>query len=390
MFHQSGCLFGGGHFYLIFENLYFSHCSQVNITTMKRLYTRLMVLSMALVLLASDGFGQKAILMVGRDVLGTYQSDQDLFDSLTAWGYAPEFWNSNGEYDVGTGPDFNPLDYSKYEAMFITEAVDSKAMARFATDGYPLPCVNLEGYAVATGNDRWAWLNDNGAELLQSAEGAATADDQIFVIKDNSHYITEVFNVGDEVAWSNSTVDVGLIRPVSIKEVNVTYSAKLGQMKSHAGSADFWNMVTVDAIGPSDNKMVFWGVNAVGLNGDAATTGSYGTPEFFTLIKRACAWAWDDAGSGVSVKTVQPDPLALVAYPNPASGEVTVRFSAPSAGQSTAILYNVAGQMVDRFQRRTVAGTNFLYLDAEQYPAGIYQLRVDLEEGSAVTKVVIQ
>ncbi len=357
---------------------------------MKRFYTRLFVLSLALAMLASDGFGQKAILMVGRDVLGTYQSDQDLFDSLTAWGYAPEFWNSNGEYDVGTGPDFNPLDYTKYEGMFITEAVDSKAVIRFATDGYPLPCVNLEGYAVATGNDRWAWLNDNGAELLQTAEGAATAEEQVLVIKDNTHYITEVFEVGAEVAWSNSTVDVGLIRPVSIKEANVTYSAKLGQMKSHAASADFWNLVTVDAIGPDNNKMVYWGVNAIGLNGDAATTGSYGTPEFFTIIKRAVAWAWDDAGNSVSVEQRELNPMALSAYPNPAEGQVTIRFRAESSGPSSAILFNVAGQQVDRFQKMTVQGDNYMFLDAGKYPSGIYQLRVDLNEGSAVTKVVIQ
>lgn len=357
---------------------------------MKRLYARLFVLSLALCVFASDGFGQKPVLFVGRDNLGDYQSDQDLFDSLTAWGYAPEFWDSNGEYDEGLDADFNPLDYGNYEAMFIHETVDSKAMIRFATDegGYPLPCINLEGYCVASGNDRWAWIDDNGSELIQSDGG--TEDDLVVIIKDNSHYITQNYNMGDEVPWSALTEasDIEANGPVSIQEVNVTYDGKLAQMKSHSGEAGFWNLVTVDDIDGSGNKMVYWGLNHIGLNGEAQD-GSYGTPEFFDLIKRACAWAYDDAGAN-SVERFATDQMNLVAFPNPASERVTVRFRAAVNANANAVLYNVAGQQVDRFQRMTREGKNFMYLDADKYPAGIYHLRLDVEGETAVTKVVIQ
>ncbi len=357
---------------------------------MKRLYTRFFLVSLALCVFMSDGFGQKPVLFVGRDDLGDYQSDQDLYDSLTAWGYAPEFWNSNGEYDEGIDADFNDLDYAKYEAMFINETVDSKAMARFADDegGYPLPCINLEGYCVATGNDRWAWLNDNGAELIQSSDG--TEDDLVVIIKDNTHYITQDFNIGDEVPWSavSEASDIAANGPVSIKEVNVTYDGKLAQMKSHAAETDFWNLVTVDDIEGSGNKMVYWGLNHIALNGEAQD-GSYGTPEFFDLIKRAAAWAYDDAGAN-SVEGLKADPMNLVAFPNPASERVTVRFSASTWTSATAVLYNMAGQQVDVFRQITREGKNFMYLDADQYPAGIYQLHLDVDGETAVTKVVIQ
>ncbi|HER08113.1 MAG TPA: T9SS type A sorting domain-containing protein [Bacteroides sp.] len=357
---------------------------------MKKIYTRIFILTLAVCVFAADGFGQKPVLFVGRDALGDYQSDQDLYDSLTAWGYAPEFWNSNGEYDVGTDADFNELDYNNYEAMFIAESVDSKAMARFAQDegGYPLPCVNLEGYCVATGNDRWAWLNDNGAELLQSSGG--TEDDLVVIIKDNSHYITQDYNVGDEVPWSALTEasDIAANGPVSIKEVNVDYDGKLAQMKSHAGEADFWNLVTVDDIDGSGNKIVFWGLNHIALNGEAQD-GSYGTPEFFTLIKRACAWAYDDAGAN-AVEQITTDRINLVAFPNPASERVTIRYKADVRVHATGTLYNLAGQQIDIFHQMTKEGKNFMYLDADRYPAGIYQLRLDVDGETAVTKVVIQ
>jgi len=360
---------------------------------MKRFYTPLFVMSLACCLILSDSFGQKPVLFIGRDNLGDYQSDQDLYDSLTAWGYAPDFWDSNGEYALGQDADFNPLDYANYEAVFINETVDSKAVIRFATDegGYPLPCIVLEGYAVATGNDRWAWLNDNGTDLFQTADGAGAQEDQVLVIKDNTHYITSVFNIGDEVTWSTASeaADVAANRPVSVAEVNVTYDGKLGQMKSHTGMSNFWNLVTVEDIQGSGNRMVFWGLNHIGLNGEGQT-GSYGTPEFFTIIKRAAAWAYDDAGGASSVGQMRADRMSLTAYPNPASERITVRFRASAPASAEISLYNIAGQRVDMFHQMASEGKNFMFLDAEKYPAGIYQLHLDVAGETSVAKIVIQ
>ena len=365
---------------------------------MKKIYTKFFLIAMAALLVMTDGYGQeeKRILFVGRDNLGDYQSDQDLFDSLTAWGYTPEFWDSNGEYDIGIDADFNALDYSNYIGMFVNETVDSKAMARFGpnadpADNYPVPSVNLEGYCVAAGNDRWGWLNDNGTELFQTPDAGGTEDDQVFVVEDNSHYILSVFNQNDEIPWSTADIatDIASNRPVSIAEVNVTYSGKLGAMKSHSGQANFWNMVTVDEIGPDNVKAFFWGLNHIGLNGEAQD-GSYGTPEFYTIIKRACGWAFDDAEDAVSVNEVQADPLSLTTYPNPASDRVNVRFHAGVQGMATATLYNIAGQQVMVNRKQVVAGTNQLYLDTEEFASGIYHLRVEAGGETSMAKVVIQ
>lgn len=358
--------------------------------TMKRLYIRIFTISLALMVFAADGFSQKSILFVGR---GNYDflSDQDIQDSLTAWGYAPVFWSSEN-LATGVDDDFNDLDYTQFQGMVVNESVDSKDLARFGTtDDYPLPCVNLEGFCVASTNDRWAWVD---SEILQTGSGGGTADEQIFIIKDNSHYITQDFNNGDEVPWSNSTVEITEIRPVSIQEVNVTFSGKLGQLKSHAGEADYWNMVTIDEIGGPKNKMVFWGLNVVGLDGYSdnvsGSSGSYGTPEFYHLLKRSVQWILDETGGGTSIEAPLADQMELVAFPNPASERVTIRFNSTSARPYTATLYNVAGQQVEMMQRQSHAGKNYLYLDANKYPSGIYQMRIDVEEGTAITKVVIQ
>lgn len=361
---------------------------------MKNFYSSAFAFMLALMIFAIDGFSQKPILFVGRESGGPYQSDVDMVDSLTSWGYAPEFWTSE-DFQARVSPDFVDLDYSNFEAIVINESVDSKAMAAFGTtDDYPLPCVNMEGYAVATGNDRWEWVSDNGTGLYQTPDAGGTADDQILIIKDNSHYITQIFNVGDEVPWSTNDVadDILQIRPVSIVEENVSFDGKLGQMKSHAGMADFWSLVTVDEIGGPGNKLVFWGVNHIGLDGavDPGPSESYGTPEFYTIVRRSLEWVLDETGGGTSIEAPLAEQMELVAYPNPASDRITIRFRSNSAQPYTATLYNVAGQQVELLKKQTHAGRNYLFLDAGKYPAGIYQMRIDLEEGAAFTKVVIQ
>jgi hypothetical protein len=358
---------------------------------MKRLYMKLFSLSLVLMVFAADGFSQKSILFVGR---ATYDFMSDVFiqDSLTAWGYAPEFWGSE-EIEARVNGDFIDLDYSNYQAIVINESADSKNLKEFGTvDDYPLPCVNTEGFAVATTSDRWGWVD--GDQLLQTSKGNGTADEQILLIKDNSHYITQDFNIGDEVPWSNSTVEVDQIVPVSVQEVNVTYSAKLGQIKAHAGSADYWNLFTVDEIGGSNNRLVFWGINVTGLDGysdnTSASSGNYATPEYFTILKRSLEWVLHEDEGGTSVKEQLADQMDLVAFPNPASERVTIRFRATDAQAYTATLYNVTGQQVELWTRQTHAGQNYLFLDANQYPSGIYQMRISVDGASAVTKVVIQ
>lgn len=361
---------------------------------MRNFYFKVFALALVMVVFVADGFSQKPILLVGRESGGPYQSDADMLDSVTAWGYAPDFWTSE-EYQQGVNADFEDLDYGNYEAIVILESVDSKAMAAFGTtDDYPLPCVNMEGYAVATSNDRWGWVDTGNDELLQTGDGEGTEDDQILIIKDNSHYITQVFNVGDEVHWSAATdaTDIAQNEPVSIVESAVSYDGKLGQMKSHAGESSFWNLVTVDEIGGAGNKIVFWGVNHVGLDGavDPGPSGSYGTPEFYTIVRRSIEWILDETGGGTSIEAPLAEQMELVAYPNPASDRLTIRFRSNSAQPYTATMYNVAGQQVEMLKKSTHAGRNYLFLDAGKYPAGVYQMRIDLEEGSALTKVVIQ
>jgi hypothetical protein len=348
---------------------------------MKKLYGLLFIL----VLLSTYSYGQKSILFVGRDALGAYAADGDLYDSLTAWGYVPEYIMSS---------EFKTADitvYDTHDGVFLDETISSGDVTAFgATHNYPLPAVNLEGYAPRV--DRWNWLTDNTTQFYQTPDGTGSEDDKVIVIKDNSHYITKIFNVDDEVGWSNATgTDTAQNEPTSWKEVNVTYTNKLAKHKAHiANYPDFWTMITIDSSATFPNRMFLWGMNAVGLDGDGQLL-HLGTPEFFTIIKRACDWAFDEMEEPSSVpENLSQVDYKLVAFPVPSSDQVTIRFNAPNPVAARITLFNVAGQQLEILLEKSArTGNNFVVLDANKYPGGMYYVRLEIEGRTEFAKIII-
>lgn len=347
---------------------------------MKKLY----LLLFAFILLSAYSYGQKKILFVGRDALGAYAADADLFDSLTAWGYLPEYIMST---------DFKNADitvYDGYDGVFLDETISSGDVTAFgATHNYPLPCVNLEGYAPRV--DRWNWLTDNATQFYQTPDGTGSEDDKVIVIKDNTHYITKIFNVDDEIPWSTATgTDMAQNEPTSWKEVNVTYTNKLAKEKAHiANYPDFWTMITIDPSETIPHKMFLWGMNAVGIDGDGQLS-HLGTPEFFTIIKRACDWAFDEMETGSVLYHLSQKGHKLVAFPVPSSDQVTIRFNAPNPLPARVALYNVTGQQMEiLYEKSASAGNNFVVLDAKKYSPGLYYVGLEIEGRTEFAKIII-
>jgi len=350
---------------------------------MTKIYKSFTAIALMLMFI-STGFSQKTIMFVGRstsmDAL-TYQSEQDLFDSLTAWGYAPEYW-SGAEIQAGGLEAF----YPDYDGILVSETISSSQVNNLAADGYPLPIVNMEGYVPRDG--RWNWLTDNEAGFIHTPEDpGGTEEDQFIIIKDNNHWITRNYNIDDEIRWTTGEIDnPAIIRSVSFIEEIVTFSSKLAISKAHADMSDFWTMVAIDD-DVLPNRVFLWGMHATGL--DAETMGvSEGTAEFFQIVRNACEWAFD--GKDVGVKEVPKDVYELAAFPNPASERVIVRFNSPVHGQALATLYNITGQRIDILSKDAVAGKNFIEMSAKDYAPGIYHLGLELNGHTEYLKLVIQ
>jgi hypothetical protein len=307
-----------------------------------------------------------------------FAGEQDIFDSLAAWGYVPEYWSTS---------DLALLDYGAIDGLVIAESVGSSSVNSVASDGYLKPIVSMEGWSPKVA--RWDWITDDATQFYQTESGTQVADDNIMVIKDNDHYITKIFNVDDEIPWCANT-DPTLqanISPNSWAEVNVHYTAKLAVEKNHYSlHPDFWNMVAIE---PPDlpNKVFMWGVIQTGLDGDG--TMHLEAPEFFIILKRGCDWAFDEM-EPVGLNELKQESFKLLAFPNPAMDRMAIHFNAPRPGEATANLYNITGQLVASFNKTAVTGKNFIEFRASDYAAGVYHIGLEINGHTEYTKVVIR
>lgn len=349
---------------------------------MKKIYYCCLLSFVLLALQALSAYGQKSILLIGAGAtVDEYASDNDFMDKLIEWDYNVEYVDD----DV-----FSTLvpTWNDYLGVFINETVGSGNVAGFATTyNYPVPCVCLEGWAP--NNDRWAWLSSSTDDYKENATG--TAEELTFVVSDNSHYITEIYDIGEEIEWSTySGDDLPSIRLRAIKEVNVTYTAKLGKSLALVNEDDYWGMVAIDSSANFPNRMLWWGLNNWGMNG-SENTGHYMTDGLFEILERCCEWAYRGAGVASANREHYEDQYQLSAFPNPAFGKVTVNFNAENVSNAVVTLYDVTGQKSEvLFNEKTVPGKNFATFDTDKYEAGVYFVKLQIEADTEYIKVIIK
>jgi hypothetical protein len=353
---------------------------------MKKNHIILLCIVFALTLSLANTYGQDSILYIRQDPsTGTYASDGQFADSLTSWGYQVGFINQS-DFDA-TAPE-----WSNYIGIFINEPVNSGKVAKFgpSRDNYPVPCICFEGWAPKVAN--WGWLGDDATDLKTNTAGSV--NELSIVIRDNSHYITNIFNVGDVINWSNNTgSDTSSITIGSIKEVSVTYTHKLAQNLALQAETDYWGMVALDSSAQIPSRLFWWGLNQYALNGSTFDHTDYMTTDLFKILKRAADWAY--LGMGESAVSVKENPIVgnfnLTIYPNPASAITTITFSTLTATNAKVTLYNVTGQLVDVLLNKiSVQGTNTYNFDANLYKAGVYVVRLELDQKTAYTKLIIK
>jgi hypothetical protein len=349
---------------------------------MKKIFYCCFLPVVILALQALSAHGQKSVLLIGAGATSNeYASDQDFMDNLTEWGYTVEYIDD----DV-----FNSAvpTWDNYLGVFINETVGSGNVAGFATAfNYPVPCVCLEGWAP--NSDRWAWLSSNTDDYKENETG--TEDELTFVVFDNSHYITEIYDINEEIEWSTySGDDLPSIRLRAIKEVNVTYTAKLGKSLALVNEEDYWGMVAIDSSGVFPNRMLWWGLNNWGMNG-SENTGHYMTEGLFEILKRCCDWAYKGEEVASMNRKRYEDNHRLTAFPNPSSALVTISFNAENVVDAIVTLYNITGQKLEvLLDKQTAPGKNFVTFNTDKYEAGVYFVKLQIEDNTEYIKVIIK
>ena len=82
--------------------------------------------------------------------------------------------------------------------------------------------------------------------------------------------------------------------------------------------------------------------------------------------------------------------MEVTTYPNPSSGEVTVKYRTEESGQVRVAVYDLYGKLVKVLTEDTQrAGMHTLNLDGAELPAGVYTCRVQSGVNSATAKITI-
>jgi hypothetical protein len=326
--------------------------------------------------------GQKKILYVGADdVLGSGRTcDKEMIDSLLSWGY-DTLYLGHSTYDAkGSGSGV----HSGIDGVFFGESVGSGSVTPYGPSGdnFPVPAVALEAAALGSSGDpedRWALFNpestpgavDGGGISVHEGE-IADATDLQFKICDTKHYITEVYELNQIITWSSKTSYPDLVPYIHGLRCDV----------------DILALPVAPVAAPADGKEVF----AVGMLEDnypkvkiffVGNTHKYlndylGTAEFYAFMKRGCDYTFDNM-PGSAVHTNTADAVGLVAYPNPASGEATIRFHILQPDQAQVSLLDVSGKQVDiLYNKYTGTGYQFVTLKTDRYPHGVYCIKLQI------------
>ena len=91
----------------------------------------------------------------------------------------------------------------------------------------------------------------------------------------------------------------------------------------------------------------------------------------------------DEVSAGLPVNH-----LVVSAYPNPFNPETTVNATLPKKADLEVAVYDILGRQIYVIDRGTVtAGTHTLTLDASNWSAGVYFVRVKANELQEVVKI---
>jgi hypothetical protein len=160
-------------------------------------------------------------------------------------------------------------------------------------------------------------------------------------------------------------------------------------------------------VNPATGTFEFYANNSTGTSftwtygdgnsgsGDTATH-SYGGPGVFTVTlvvtDSTCNTADTTTFTVTSHIGLDENALGqtLAAFPNPNSGQFTVRIAGSAAFEGQLEVLNLMGQVVSATSVDKRSATLDVNLDLSNYAKGIYMVRLSGAEGQAVLRVVVR
>lgn len=340
---------------------------------MKKIYFVMSFLVLSLV--CFNAMAQKSVLFVGG-ASPIDSADMHIADSITAWGYTVTYEEDGNFKDTYLDASF----FTPYDAIILSESISSSNGQPLQDVDYIIPCVNLEGYTVREG--KWSWVpwEEGVNELYWYTNKTPDIDGLSMIVTDNKHYITEEYNMDEEIVWSTEVVET-IGEQVSYDlSANITGSVALAKSKSAAANGKFvltaipeGTMVPGSLADVATKRMVIFATHKNSLAPAAATDG------FRNIMKRSLEWVLG-AESSVNVQNLESGFSGVKLLTNPVRDLGTISFNLSDAGNVSFSVVNLIGQQtLLRTNEFYSAGNNEITFSTNKLNAGIYvyQLRIN-------------
>ena len=304
-----------------------------------------------LVLFLSIGaFAQKKLLYVGTNSKPT--CDTVITAALEDKEYEVT-WITTATYST----DFpDAAAYAAYDVIMFSESIGSTDGRPFKVAGFPIPCVNLEGWSVKM--DRWDFMPTDmeATDFLQAGDAAVDDGVLTLIIEEVDHWIANQYEPDYELVWSTSLLTDGVcgfkLDPYVDGAIEIGYY----NVDIFAELPSIWAIPEGSVI-LGDNTVFESNVVLIGSIMDGM---SEPTEEFIDFLVICIQWATGDFAA--SVNDMQSNNLNV--YPNPTNGIVNVSHTSPVSENVRVNIYDIAGRLMKTINSDDLsAGNNTINFD---------------------------
>ena len=337
------------------------------------LYNSLILL--ALLFVSYTAKAQKDLLFLGYANSGP---DSAMIDYLDAEGGYTVTFVSRDDYKANV--DYaTAAAYDDYDAFFVSESIGSSDAANFKTAGFPIPVVATEGFLLKPG--KWDILSeDNESVFVQASGDNKTEDNLTLVITNNEHWITQDYDLDEELVWAESETPTTLgVTSFYIPDTTVDKATSIAKFKQDMG--DLSTVWVIDSGATMHGtttlpNMVFIGI----IQTDLAQTF---TTDFYNFVIRCLQWVTGDYEIPVEpsgINTLKTGNTTI--YPIPSEGLVNIKITLNTVSEVKINIYDVTGKlMLSEKYEMLNKGENNISLDISNLNTAqyIYEIITDTE-----------
>lgn len=340
-------------------------------------FTWMLALMLASLMVVAQPDVDKTIIVVGADDGTARAEDQVMIDSVSQW--VNVVYMGSGEFNDATYDDLYGEGGTNADGVLISESIGSTGVPNFALrDNYPVPVIMMEAATFTDdleSTEKWPLLLPGGG--IWGYASPEDVDVQWRIMED-MHYITEEYNIGDMISYAGSA-DRGVpyLHDLSPYHVILATAAR----EDGGDVAEFVQDQAIAMAYIEDPEILFINV--------AYTYLAEGTDDFYNILHRGVKYMFN--AHPVGVDQMLTNEFDLSVFPNPATDDAAVRFSAEAGKNVSVNLFSLTGALIGNvYTGISAAGENVIHLNTGDYSSGLFLVELQIGSRIAYSKFILQ